>query len=74
MTEQPALHPEHERLKALVSCCQKRVSRANEKLQAASTEQFEALDALDAAAARLALWISQNPDPQRSIFEELVNV
>ncbi|EQB13252.1 hypothetical protein [Sphingobium lactosutens] len=65
---------EKARLQEVISLCRRRVDRAREKLCAAQVEQADADASLLAAEQRLARWIEANPDPQRSIFEELTNV
>ncbi|MEO7469809.1 MAG: hypothetical protein ABIV36_22600 [Sphingobium limneticum] len=73
MTSEPD-PAERARLEDIIALCRKRVGRADEKLQAAIDEQRAAGDALDGEMRRLAQWIRDNPDPQRSIFEELPDV
>lgn len=65
---------EKARLQEVISLCRRRVERARVKLRAAETEHADADASLSAAEQRLARWIEANPDPQRSIFEELSNV
>lgn len=65
---------EKARLQEVISLCRRRVDRAREKLCAAQVEQADADASLLAAEQRLARWTEANPDPQRSIFEELTNV
>lgn len=70
MTSEPD-HVERMRLEDVIALCRKRIGRASAKLQAASDEHRAAADALDGALRRMAQWNHDNPDPQRSIFEEL---
>ena len=68
--------PNHdrERLEEIIGLCAKRRARAVAKLESAQAEHTAAVAALDAARQRLAVWIIDNPDPQRSIFEEISDV
>ncbi|MGW8202999.1 hypothetical protein [Sphingomonas sp. VDB2] len=63
-----------EQMEEAILLCRKRIDRAAAKVAAALAEQASALSALEAAIHRLAAWQVANPDPQRSIFEELSNV
>lgn len=61
------IEPSRERLTALVEHCERRVMRAVEKLDAATTEQREAASALASATGRLADWLEANPEPQMEL-------
>ncbi|WP_088201819.1 hypothetical protein [Sphingobium sp. Z007] len=63
-----------EQMEEAILLCRKRIDRAVAKVASAMTEKTAALLALEAAEHRLAAWQAANPDPQRSIFEELSNV
>lgn len=51
-------------LEELVTCCERRLKRAEAKLQGAQMEFTEACAALERARANRADWIANNPDPQ----------
>jgi hypothetical protein len=72
--EEPQPNPERDRLQAIITCCAKRVRRADEKARVAIIEQTEAQVALDAAQLRLVRWLDENPDPQGSLLEGLNHV
>ncbi|MAM41715.1 MAG: hypothetical protein CL949_25140 [Erythrobacter sp.] len=65
---------EQSQIEEIIGLCRRRAFRAEEKLRAAQAELRAAYSSLSAAEQRLARWIEANPDPQRSIFEELSNV
>lgn len=63
-----------EQMEEAITLCRKRVERAAHKVTAAQAEQAAAAASLNAAIQRRADWQAANPDPQRSIFEELSDV
>jgi hypothetical protein len=63
-----------EQMEEAILLCRKRAQRADEKVAAALAEKADATSSLEAAQQRLSDWQAANPDPQRSIFEELSNV
>lgn len=68
MTDEPDIHPERAKLNSLIEHCERRVTRAAERLQAAQTESDDAAGALAFAHERLAAWIEANPDPQMELI------
>jgi hypothetical protein len=71
--EDPATR-EKAQIEEIIGLCRRRAFRARTKLRAAEAEDAAARSALQGAEQCLARWIEANPDPQRSIFEELSNV
>ncbi|WP_311267473.1 hypothetical protein [Sphingobium sp. WCS2017Hpa-17] len=63
-----------EQMEEAIVLCRKRVERAAGKVIAAQAEHAAAAASLNAAIQRLADWQAANPDPQRSIFEEITDV
>lgn len=63
MPPEPSLEQHNE----IVTCCERRFLRADEKLAAAATEHNDSHAALCAARAARAAFVAANPDPQLGI-------
>lgn len=60
--------PTLESVEELVSCAERRVKRAVERLASAQREVADAAAALTRATEDRAAWIIANPDPQLEMF------
>lgn len=64
----PTAVPDLDRLETIVTLCEQRLRRADQKAAAAAAEQVEAAAALELARTARDHWIVNNDDPQMMMF------